>query len=116
MFPCRLQVSPPLSRALSAAAPVSMHRLASWSSTSLRVVRCMAREQQIQRELAYMLTRDPVMQHTVLPKAALGTDRYLSPLTTIADVELSNKLKVDPGCLFEPRCVCASIWGGELWE
>uniref|UniRef100_A0A8I7BD43 Uncharacterized protein n=1 Tax=Hordeum vulgare subsp. vulgare TaxID=112509 RepID=A0A8I7BD43_HORVV len=75
MFLCRLLVSPPLSRALSAAAPVSMHRLASWSSTSLRVVRCMAREQQIQRELAYMLTRDPVMQHTVLPKAALGADR-----------------------------------------
>lgn len=49
---------------------------------------------QIQRELADMLTRDPVMQRAVLPEAALGADRYLSSLTTIADVELSNDLQV----------------------
>ena len=47
---------------------------------------------QIQRELADMLTRDPVMQRAVLPEAALGTDRYLSSPTTITDVELSNDL------------------------
>ncbi|XP_062209504.1 uncharacterized protein LOC133911327 [Phragmites australis] len=58
---------------------------------SLRVVRCMAKERrmrmvtkQIQRELAEMLTRDPILQHAVLPEAALGADRYLSSLTTIA--------------------------------
>jgi len=49
---------------------------------------------QIQRELADMLTRDPVLQRAVLPEAALGADRYLSSLTTIADVELSNDLQV----------------------
>ncbi|KAI4966750.1 hypothetical protein ZWY2020_037000 [Hordeum vulgare] len=54
------------------------------------------------------------MQHTVLPKAALGTDRYLSPLTTIADVELSNKLKVDPGCLCARcKCPCLGMRGGK---
>ena len=36
---------------------------------------------QIQRELADMLTRDPIMQRAVLPEAALGADRYLSSLT-----------------------------------
>ncbi|XBI34973.1 hypothetical protein VPH35_120718 [Triticum aestivum] len=111
MFPCRPLVSPPLPRALVAAAPVSVRRLpwpSSWSPTSLRVVRCMAKERrvrmvakQIQRELADMLTRDPVMQRAVLPEAALGADRYLSSLTTIADVELSNDLQVDPGRLLE---------------
>ncbi|KAF7045424.1 hypothetical protein CFC21_054533 [Triticum aestivum] len=104
MFPCRPLVSPPLPRALAAAAPVSVRRRLPWSpstSTSLRVVRCMAKERrvrmvakQIQRELADMLTRDPVMQRAVLPEAALGADRYLSSLTTIADVELSNDLQV----------------------
>ncbi|KAI4973665.1 hypothetical protein ZWY2020_041446 [Hordeum vulgare] len=104
MLPCRPLVSPPLPRALAAAVPVSVRRLpspSSWSSTSLRVVRCMAKERrvrmvakQIQRELADMLTRDPVMQRAVLPEAALGADRYLSSLTTIADVELSNDLQV----------------------
>lgn len=104
MFPCRPLVSPTLPRALAAAAPVSVRRLpssSSWSSMSLRVVRCMAKERrvrmvakQIQRELADMLTRDPVMQRAVLPEAALGADRYLSSLTTIADVELSNDLQV----------------------
>lgn len=49
---------------------------------------------QIQRELADMLTRDPILQRAVLPEAALGADRYLSSLTTIADVELSNDLQV----------------------
>nr|CDM85800.1 unnamed protein product [Triticum aestivum] len=48
----------------------------------------------IQRELADMLTRDPIMQHAVLPEAALGADRSLSSLTTVADVELSNDLQV----------------------
>ncbi|VAI69664.1 unnamed protein product [Triticum turgidum subsp. durum] len=57
-----------------------------------RRVRMVAK--QIQRELADMLTRDPVMQRAVLPEAALGADRYLSSLTTIADVELSNDLQV----------------------
>ncbi|KAM0915084.1 hypothetical protein ACQ4PT_011106 [Festuca glaucescens] len=100
MFPCRPLVSPPLPRALAAAAPVSLRRLPS-AALSLRVVRCMAKERrvrmvakQIQRELADMLTRDPVMQRAVLPEAALGADRYLSSLTTIADVELSNDLQV----------------------
>ncbi|SPT15856.1 unnamed protein product [Triticum aestivum] len=49
---------------------------------------------QIPRELADMLTRDPIMQRAVLPEAALGADHYLSSLTTIADVELSNDLQV----------------------
>ena len=49
---------------------------------------------QIQRELADMLTRDPVMQRAVLPEAALGADHYLSSLTTVADLELSNDLQV----------------------
>ncbi|RLN12383.1 putative ribosome-binding factor A, chloroplastic [Panicum miliaceum] len=57
-----------------------------------RRVRMVAK--QIQRELADMLTRDPVLQRAVLPEAALGADRYLSSLTTIADVELSNDLQV----------------------
>ncbi|VAH93103.1 unnamed protein product [Triticum turgidum subsp. durum] len=57
-----------------------------------RRVRMVAK--QIQRELADMLTRDPVMQRAVLPEAALGADRYLSSPTTIADVELSNDLQV----------------------
>uniref|UniRef100_A0A453QRA5 Uncharacterized protein n=1 Tax=Aegilops tauschii subsp. strangulata TaxID=200361 RepID=A0A453QRA5_AEGTS len=68
---------------------------------SLRVVRCMAKERrvwmvakQIQRELADMLTHDPVIQRAVLPEAALGADRYLSSLTTIADVELPNDFQV----------------------
>uniref|UniRef100_A0A453IRQ3 Uncharacterized protein n=1 Tax=Aegilops tauschii subsp. strangulata TaxID=200361 RepID=A0A453IRQ3_AEGTS len=75
-----------------------------WPSTLLRVVRCMAKERrvrmvakQIQRELADMLTRDPVMQRAVLPEAALGADHYLSSLTTVADLELSNDLQVTPG-------------------
>jgi len=59
-----------------------------------RRVRMVAK--QIQRELADMLTRDPVLQRAVLPEAALGADRYLSSLTTIADVELSNDLQVRP--------------------
>ena len=56
---------------------------------------------QIQRELADMLTRDPVMQRAVLLEAALGTDRYLSSPTTITDVELSNDLQVTPGLSLE---------------
>uniref|UniRef100_A0A452XV91 Uncharacterized protein n=1 Tax=Aegilops tauschii subsp. strangulata TaxID=200361 RepID=A0A452XV91_AEGTS len=98
MFPCRPLVSPQLPRALAAAAHVSVRRLP-WPSTSLRVVRCMPKERrvrmvakQIQRELADMLTRDPVMPRAVLPEAALGADRYLSSVTTVADVELSNDL------------------------
>ena len=39
-----------------------------------------------------MLTCDPAMQRAVLPEAALGADRYLSSVTTVADVELSNDL------------------------
>ncbi|KAJ1257860.1 hypothetical protein BS78_10G028700 [Paspalum vaginatum] len=99
MFPCRPLAPPPLPRALAfALLPVSSLRP---PLSSLRVVRCMAKERrvrmvakQIQRELADMLTRDPVLQRAVLPEAALGADRYLSSLTTIADVELSNDLQV----------------------
>lgn len=100
MFLCR-PLAPP--RLLAVAPPSSA--LAPWllrpPSLSLRVVRCMAKEKrvrmvakQIQRELADMLTRDPILQRAVLPEAALGADRYLSSLTTIADVELSNDLQV----------------------
>ncbi|XP_039842322.1 probable ribosome-binding factor A, chloroplastic [Panicum virgatum] len=94
MLPCRplAPPPPPLPRALT---------FARLPPSSLRVVRCMAKERrvrmvakQIQRELADMLTRDPVLQRAVLPEAALGADRYLSSLTTIADVELSNDLQV----------------------
>ena len=46
MFPCRPLVLPPLPRALAAAAPVSVRRLP-WPSTSLRVVRCMAKERRV---------------------------------------------------------------------
>ncbi|XP_039806174.1 probable ribosome-binding factor A, chloroplastic [Panicum virgatum] len=99
MLPCRPLAPPPLPRALTfARVPPSLLRP---PPLSLRVVRCMAKERrvrmvakQIQRELADMLTRDPVLQRAVLPEAALGADRYLSSLTTIADVELSNDLQV----------------------
>jgi len=98
-LPCRPLAPPPLPRALTfARVPPSSLRP---PPLSLRVVRCMAKERrvrmvakQIQRELADMLTRDPVLQRAVLPEAALGADRYLSSLTTIADVELSNDLQV----------------------
>ncbi|GJN01007.1 hypothetical protein PR202_ga18237 [Eleusine coracana subsp. coracana] len=100
MFLCR-PLAPP--RLLAVAPPGSARP--PWSlrppSLALRVVRCMAKEKrvrmvakQIQRELADMLTRDPILQRAVLPEAALGADRYLSSLTTIADVELSNDLQV----------------------
>jgi ribosome-binding factor A len=105
MFLCRPPLAPP--RLLAAAPPGRGPAHATWSplrrppSLSLRVVRCMAKERrvrmvakQIQRELADMLTRDPILQRAVLPEAALGADRYLSSLTTIADVELSNDLQV----------------------
>ncbi|EER87802.1 hypothetical protein BDA96_10G032100 [Sorghum bicolor] len=99
MFPCRPLAPRPPPRALSLLRlPPSSLRP---PPSSLRVVRCMAKERrvrmvakQIQRELADMLTRDPVLQRAVLPEAALGADRYLSSLTTIADVELSNDLQV----------------------
>ncbi|PAN25922.1 hypothetical protein GQ55_4G345800 [Panicum hallii var. hallii] len=98
MLPCR-PLAPPPPRALTfARVPPSSLRP---PPSSLRAVRCMAKERrvrmvakQIQRELADMLTRDPVLQRAVLPEAALGADRYLSSLTTIADVELSNDLQV----------------------
>ncbi|KAM0896571.1 hypothetical protein ACQ4PT_023107 [Festuca glaucescens] len=47
----------------------------------------------------------PVMQRAVLPESALGADRYLSSLTTMAEVELSSNLQV---CK-----VYASVFGGE---
>ncbi|CAA0397505.1 unnamed protein product [Arabidopsis thaliana] len=66
-----------------------------------RTVRCMANPRrvkmvakQIMRELSDMLLTDTVLQHAVLPEAALGADRYLSSLTTISDVEVSNDLQV----------------------
>uniref|UniRef100_A0A453AE90 Uncharacterized protein n=1 Tax=Aegilops tauschii subsp. strangulata TaxID=200361 RepID=A0A453AE90_AEGTS len=66
---------------------------------------------QIPRELADMLTRDPIMQRAVLPEAALGADHYLSSLTTIADVELSNDLQVTPGPSLETmRLRCNLGW------
>ncbi|CAL5036575.1 unnamed protein product [Urochloa decumbens] len=99
MLPCRPLAPPPLPRSLTfVRLPPSSLRP---PPSSLRMVRCMAKERrvrmvakQIQRELADMLTRDPVLQRAVLPEAALGADRYLSSLTTIADVELSNDLQV----------------------
>ncbi|CAN6208845.1 unnamed protein product [Urochloa humidicola] len=99
MLPCRPLAPPPLPRAVTfVRLPPSSLRP---PPSSLRVVRCMAKERrvrmvakQIQRELADMLTRDPILQRAVLPEAALGADRYLSSLTTIADVELSNDLQV----------------------
>lgn len=113
MFPCRPLAPPHLPRAPSLAGlPLSSLRP---PSSSLRVVRCMAKERrvrmvakQIQRELADMLTRDPVLQRAVLPEAALGADRYLSSLTTIADVELSNDLQV------RPHTAHASKWRSAL--
>ncbi|ESQ53643.1 hypothetical protein EUTSA_v10026220mg [Eutrema salsugineum] len=66
-----------------------------------RSVKCMANPRrvkmvakQIMRELSDMLLTDTVLQHAVLPEAALGADRYLSSLTTISDVEVSNDLQV----------------------
>jgi ribosome-binding factor A len=75
MFVCR-PLAPPR---LLAVAPPGTAR-GPWSlrppSLSLRVVRCMAKEKrvrmvakQIQRELADMLTRDPILQRAVLPEA-----------------------------------------------
>jgi ribosome-binding factor A len=55
---------------------------------------------QIQRELDDMLARDPVMQRTVLPEDSLFADRYLSSLSAIAEVELSNNFQVTPACSF----------------
>ena len=55
-----------------------------------RTVKCMANPRrvkmvakQIMRELSDMLLTDTILQHAVLPEAALGADRYLSSLTTI---------------------------------
>lgn len=66
-----------------------------------RSVKCMANPRrvkmvakQIMRELSDMLLTDTVLQHAVLPEASLGADRYLSSLTTISDVEVSNDLQV----------------------
>uniref|UniRef100_A0A1J3G010 Putative ribosome-binding factor A, chloroplastic n=1 Tax=Noccaea caerulescens TaxID=107243 RepID=A0A1J3G010_NOCCA len=66
-----------------------------------RSVKCMANQRrvkmvakQIMRELSDMLLTDTVLQHAVLPEASLGADRYLSSLTTISDVEVSNDLQV----------------------
>lgn len=70
-------------------------------SVRRRSVKCMANPRrvkmvakQIMRELSDMLLTDTVLQHAVLPEAALGADRYLSSLTTISDVEVSNDLQV----------------------
>ncbi|KAK9164420.1 hypothetical protein Syun_005322 [Stephania yunnanensis] len=64
-------------------------------------IKCMANPRrvkmvakQIQRELSDMLLTDTVLQHAILPEAALGADRYLSSLTTISDVEVSADLQV----------------------
>ncbi|GLJ24257.1 hypothetical protein SUGI_0462490 [Cryptomeria japonica] len=50
--------------------------------------------EQIRRELSDMLCRDKVLQHAVLPEAALGADMYLTSLATISDVEVSRDLQV----------------------
>ncbi|KAL0739436.1 hypothetical protein Bca4012_015646 [Brassica carinata] len=70
-------------------------------SVRRRSVKCMANPRrvkmvakQIMRELSDMLLTDTVLQHAVLPEAALGADRYLSSLTTISDVEVSNDLQI----------------------
>ena len=70
-------------------------------SVRRRSVKCMANPRrvkmvakQIMRELSDMLLTDTILQHAVLPEAALGADRYLSSLTTISDVEVSNDLQV----------------------
>ncbi|CAN6191495.1 unnamed protein product [Urochloa humidicola] len=119
MLPCRPLAPPPLPRALTfVRLPPSSLRP---PPSSLRVVRCMAKERrvrmvakQIQRELADMLTRDPVLQRAVLPEAALGADRYLSSLTTIADVELSNDLQVVMNSDCAQVCkVYVSVFGDE---
>ncbi|XP_042493523.1 probable ribosome-binding factor A, chloroplastic [Macadamia integrifolia] len=68
---------------------------------STKSIRCMANPRrvkmvakQIRRELSDMLLTDKVLQNAVLPEVALGADRYLSSLTTIADVEVSTDLQV----------------------
>ncbi|XP_022876196.1 probable ribosome-binding factor A, chloroplastic isoform X2 [Olea europaea var. sylvestris] len=65
------------------------------------VIKCMANPRrvkmvakQIRRELSDMLLTDKVLQYAFLTEAALGADRYLSSLTTIADVEVSADLQV----------------------
>ncbi|KAL1215714.1 putative ribosome-binding factor A [Cardamine amara subsp. amara] len=78
-------------------APANLHT----NLSVRRSVKCMANPRrvkmvakQIMRELSDMLLTDTVLQHAVLPEAALGADRYLSSLTTISDVEVSNDLQV----------------------
>ncbi|KAF8377851.1 hypothetical protein HHK36_031238 [Tetracentron sinense] len=63
-----------------------------WCMANPRRVKMVAK--QIRRELSDMLLTDNVLQHAVLPEAALGADRYLSSLTTISDVEVSSDLQV----------------------
>lgn len=70
---------------------------------------------QIQREISDMLLTDKVLQYAVLPEAGLGADRYLSSLTTISDVEVSNDLQVTAlifSLVGEPFCVF--IWVSPL--
>ncbi|KAI4375626.1 hypothetical protein MLD38_013475 [Melastoma candidum] len=77
-------------------------RPTSWSRTSaVSAIVCMANPRrvkmvakQIRRELSQMLLTDKVLQYAILPEASLGADRYLSSLTTISDVEVSNDLQV----------------------
>ncbi|CAN7015919.1 unnamed protein product [Brassica rapa subsp. trilocularis] len=67
-----------------------------------RTVKCMANPRrvkmvakQIMRELSDMLLTDTILQHAyLLGPPLLGADRYLSSLTTISDVEVSNDLQI----------------------
>lgn len=102
----QLRPSPPLTATtrwccLSTLVPSSIRFPLKNSSSSSRLVICMAKERrvkmvgkQIQRELSDMLLTDQVLQYAILPEAALGADRYLSSLTTITDVEVSSDLQV----------------------
>ncbi|KAF3324736.1 hypothetical protein FCM35_KLT10893 [Carex littledalei] len=64
-------------------------------------VRCMAKEKrvdmvskQIMRELAEIIDRDQVVRHAILPESALGADLYLSSVTTVTDVEVTDDLQI----------------------
>lgn len=49
---------------------------------------------QIMRELAEIIDRDQAVRHAILPESALGADLYLSSVTTVTDVEVTDDLQV----------------------
>ena len=66
-----------------------------------RLVFCMAHPrrvkmvaQQIKREIGDMMIKDKNLQQAMAPETALGADLYLSSVTTVSDVVLSNDLQV----------------------